>query len=435
VSLFDRDSRVIAGVEKLRFFPLEVSSAAGSTVVTPDGRRLIDLSASWGAAALGYGHPAVVEAASAAVRTMPTASILSSINEPAVRLAELLLEITPGEGERRVWLGHSGSDANEAALRCAMTATGRTRVVAFEGAYHGGTVGSMSISGHPSQQGAGRLPGLVQLRYPDPYRDAPGAGEATLRSLDELFAGPCPPEEVAALWVEPIMSDGGLIVPPPGFLSALAERCGRHGIMLACDEVKAGMGRTGFLHAFEAEGLVPDIVCFGKGLGGGLPLSAAVGPAAVFDRPPASAMLTTAGNPVSASVGIAVVETIERDGLVERAATAGSDLTAGLQSLADRHPVIGDVRGRGLMLGVDLVEDRESKSPAAATAAKVCFRAFELGVVVYYVGAHSNVLELTPALTLSSEEIAEALDVLDRALADVEAGRVGDEEVAAFAGW
>ena len=291
---------------------------------------------------------------------MAGAGILSAISEPAVALAEDLLRIVPGEGERRVWFGHSGSDANEAAVRAIIASTGRSRVLSFVGAYHGGTAGSMAISGHTAQEGVEKLSGLELLPYPDPYRPPGGgdAGEAVLSRLDEVFSTTCPPEDVAALFVEPIQSDGGMIVPAPGVLRELQDRCRRHGILLVCDEVKVGLGRTGVLHAFQAEGLSPDVVTFGKGLGGGLPVSAVVGPSSVMDVAPAFAIQTMAGNPVSASAARAVLRTLEEENLPARAGAAGERLMGGLRRLAESHPLIGDVRGRGLAIGVDLVRDR-----------------------------------------------------------------------------
>jgi 4-aminobutyrate aminotransferase len=310
-------------------------------------------------------------------------------------------------------------------------------VIGFIGAYHGGTSGTAAIGGHASQVGGQSRAGLVQVPYPDPYHPPfPGeVGQAALDYLDYLFATVCPPSQVAACFVEPIQSDAGMIVPPAGFLKGLAERCRRHGILLVCDEVKVGLARPGLALACQAEGVEPDIVVLGKGLGGGLPLSAVVGPAAVMDAATAYAMQTTAGNAVSAAAGLAVLRTIEREGLAARAAARGERLMRGLNELANRHALIGDVRGRGLAVGVELVEDRAARTPARRAAAKTVYRAFERGACLYYVGMRSNVLELTPSLVISEAEIDQGLDILDRALADTAAGRVPDAAVAPYAGW
>jgi 4-aminobutyrate aminotransferase len=436
-SLLARDAAAIAGIQKLRFSPLAIIGGQGCRLIAEDGRRLIDLSGAWGAASLGYGHPRLVEAVLRAVAAPAGASILSAVNRPAVELAEMLLAMVPREGERRAWLGHSGSDANEAVARAVAAATGRHRFISFVGAYHGGTAGSMAVSGHSVQAHAVRSPGLVLLPYPNPYRSAAedASGESALAELDRRFASDCPPGEVAAIFIEPIQSDGGFLVPPPGFLQRLAERCQAHGILVICDEVKVGLARTGLLHAFQHEGLSPDIVTFGKGLGGGLPLSAAVGPAAIMNHATAFAMQTLHGNPVSASAGLAVLRAIQEEDLAARAIRAGARLMAGLRGLAQRHQLIGDVRGRGLAIGVELVADRFSKAPAKRETAKVVYRAAELGVVLYYVGLASNVLELTPPLVIGEDEIDEAVAILGQAIDDVERGLVPDEAVAAYAGW
>ena len=402
--LYQRDQRALSRMSFLRFFPQAVIGGEGAFLIGDDGRRLLDFSASWGAAALGHAHPAVRDAVDRALSSQAGASHLSSANLPAVELAERLLALVPERARGRVWLGHSGSDANETVARAVVAATGRPRVLAFHGAYHGGTSGSMAISGHPVQQGVPKAPGLTLVRYPDPYRDGGGEAAAThaLAELEALFAGAVPPDEVAAMFFEPIQSDGGMIVPPAGYFQPVEALCRRHGILLVCDEVKVGLGRTGRFHAYDHLGIEPDIVVLGKGLGGGLPLSAAVGPESIMNHAAAFAFQTVHGNPVSAAAGAAVLETIARDGLVANAAAVGDHLMAELKRLKDKHPLIGDVRGRGLAIGVELSADRNPGMPAKVEAAQTVFRAFELGLVLYYVGVHSNVLEFTPPLTLNS---------------------------------
>ena len=277
--------------------------------------------------------------------------------------------------------------------------------------------------------------GLLLLPYPDPFRPQFSA-QAVLDLLDYHFSTTTPPSQVAAVFMEPMMADGGVIVPPPGFLAAVQERCRRHGILVVVDEVKVGLGRSGLMHCFEHEGLEPDLVVFGKGLGGGLPLSAVLGPAAILDHAPAFALQTTAGNPVATAAGRAVLEVIHRERLVARAARVGAHLAAGLRGLGARHRMIGEVRGRGLAIGIDLVSDRASRSPVpVATTAKVIFRAYQLGAVLFYVGLRGNVLELTPPLILSEAEADEGVAIIDQALGDVERGLVSDAEVAPFMMW
>jgi len=437
-TLYQRDEAAIAGIEKLRFFPLEVVSGHGSTLVTPDGRELLDLSATWTASGLGHGHPAVVEAVSRAVRDAPGSGGLSAVHPGSVGLAEDLLALVPGSGERRVYLGHAGSDANDVALRACRHATGRRTVVAFEHSYHGGVGVAMGVSGVHVDAGAPPDPDAVFLPYPNPFRpvrdDVDDDVTACLDLAEQHLSG----GTIACLIVEPILSDGGLIVPPDGFLARLHELCRGHGVPMICDEVKMGLGRPGTLHAFEHDfhepAVSPEIVTFGKVLGGGLPLSAAVGPAAILDAPPAAALLTTAGNPVCAAAGRAVLATIVGDRLAERAAKVGASLADGLRALAGSSGAerIGDVRGRGLAIGLELV-DPETGERDPRMAAQVVYRAWELGAVVYYVGG--NVLEITPPLVLTDAEAGRAVEIIGAAIADAAAGTVNAEEVARYAGW
>ena len=433
-TLYERDAASVAGIEKLRFFPLEVVSGHGSTLVAPDGRELLDLSATWTASGLGHGHPAVVEAVSRAVRDAPGSGGLSAVHPDSVGLAEDLLALVPGSGERRVYLGHAGSDANDVALRACRHATGRRTVIAFEHSYHGGVGVAMGVSGVHVDAGAPPDPDAVFLAYPNPFRPVRDDIEADVTACLDAAEQQLGSGSIACLIVEPILSDGGLIVPPDGFLARLHELCRRHGVPMICDEVKMGLGRPGTLHAFEHDGIAPDIVTFGKVLGGGLPLSAAVGPAEILDNPPAAALLTTAGNPVCTAAGRAVLATIVGDRLPEHAAKVGALLADGLRALGGSPGAerIGDVRGRGLAIGLELV-DPETGERDARLAAQVVYRAWELGAVVYYVGG--NVLEITPPLVLTEAEALRAVELLGTAIADAAAGSVNAEEVARYAGW
>ena len=434
-SLLERDARSVANIARLRFSPLSLIGGHGNRLIEEGGRQLLDLSASFGPAILGYSDPAITRAVSEASANMAGASLLAFPNENAVALAEDLLRLTPGQGERRVWFGHSGSDANDCAMRVVQAASGRSRFISFIGSYHGNLSGSMSISGHTAMTHTLPRAGLVLLPYPEPYRRNFSA-EDVLKLLDYQFATTCPPQQVAAIFIEPLMADGGLIVPPPGFLAAIQQRCRAHGIRIIVDEVKVGLARSGKMHCFQHEGLEPDLVVFGKGLGGGLPLSAVVGPLDIMDHAPAFALQTTAGNPIATAAGRAVLQAIADKNLIERANQIGALLARGLRELSARHPMIGDVRGRGLAIGVELVSDRQTREPVpVSTTAKVIYRAYQLGAVFFYVGLRGNVLEFTPPLTLSVSEVAEALGIIDQAMTDVSRGRVSDADVAPFMMW
>jgi 4-aminobutyrate aminotransferase len=431
-ALLERDASVIAGVEKLRFMPLAVTAGSGCYLIEAGGRRLLDLSASWTAAGLGYGHPDIVAAVTQAVSEPAGASGLSAVNADAIDLAELLLRLVPQEHEARVYLGNSGTDANEAALQACRRATGRSRVLAFEGGYHGGLGLARAVS-HVLSADDPPDPDITFLPYPDPVRPRAGSPAETLLADTEVLRAHLAAGDVACVILEPIQSDGGIVFPVDGFLQAVRDLTREHGVPLIVDEVKVGLGRTGHLHAFQSAGITPDIVTLGKTLGAGLPLSAAIGPASIFDHDTASALLTTAANPICARAGLAMLGVLERDALPSRAASVGETLIDALRSGVDARglaPVVGDVRGRGLTIGIDLVSDEDmTRDPIRAR--KAVYRAWQLGAVVYYVG--DNVLEVTPPLTISDEEARTGAEILLQAIA--EADQVSDDEVRPYAGW
>ncbi|MGL4489043.1 MAG: aspartate aminotransferase family protein [Rhizobiaceae bacterium] len=432
-TLLERDEQSIAKLQKLRFNPASVIGGSGSTLTLENGRTLIDLSAGWGAAILGYGHPAIADALRKTAVNTAGVGLISVVSEPSVLLAEKLLAITPGHADRRVWIGHSASDVNEAIIRALKAATGRSKFISFAGSWHGGTVGSMGVSGHPALDPKARSKGLHLLPYPNAYRDGEDRAKQIVAEFDS-WAGHSG-SHFAAFFIEPIQSDGGVNVPPRGFLKDIADICRKHGILTVADEAKVGLARTGHLHAFVHDDWVPDIVVFGKGLGGGLPIGAAIGPTHIMDFAAGFALQTLHGNPYSTGAALAVLETIERENLAVRAAHAGKLLEAGLSELAQKHPCIGDVRGRGLTLGVEIVKDRLSKTPDKLKTIKIALRAYELGTLFYYVAPAGNVLEFTPPLTISDGEIDAALNIVDQAILDVEANVIDDATAQAFAAW
>jgi len=437
-NLIKRDSNYIAGIEKIRFFPVAPIGGEGCFIIEENGRRLLDFSGSWGAAGLGYNHPAISEAINKASKSMASASLLSYATEPAISLAEELISIIPGNKSRKVWFGHSGSDANDMIVRLLEAVTGRKKFISFHGAYHGGVSGSIAVSHHSSQSHSPKKGGNIYLAYPNHYRyeNKNNLNENILKKLDEIFNTTCNPKDVAAIFIEPIQSDGGVIVPPKGFMKSLEKKCREHGILIVVDEVKVGLGRSGLMHAFQHDNLEPDFITFGKALGGGLPLSAVVGPKDLMDFTTAFSIMTTSGNPVSASAGMAVLRTIEEENLITNAKLIGDNLQESFRQLANKHDLIGDVRGRGLAIGVELVNNRhKNKIAAKIETAKIVYRAYELGLVIFYVGMESNVLELTPPLILNEHESKLGLEILDQAISDVTKGLVPDSAIEDYKGW
>lgn len=436
----DLDARHLAAVQKVRFFPLVIESADGCRITDTDGVTRLDFTAGWAVANLGYNNPRVREAVAGQFTRTSFGTLTAMMSEPSARLAERLAGLMPGDFEKKVWFGLHGSDANDALAKLVPLATGRRRMISFIGGYHGQTAGSAALSGHTAQAMAGGGGNVVKIPYPDPYRPVLGSdrevGQAVLDYLENyILRTICPPEDTAGIIVEPVQSDGGDIVPPPQFLQGLERICRKFGIMLLIDEVKIGFGRSGRMFAFEHFGVEPDAVSLGKSMGAGMPISAVVGRRELLDVAPAINMYTMAGNPVACAAALAHLDEIERLGLAARAARTGSYLLGRLRELAGRHPLVGDVRGLGMMLGLETVRDRETREPADREMAKIVMRAFDLGLIVFYGGIYSNVMEITPPLIMTEAEVDEGVAILDRAITDVEAGEVSDEALGDYAGW
>lgn len=439
--LIERDARFVADALKIRYTPFVAAGGDGAFLIDDTGKRFVDFAAGWAAAGLGYSNEHVKRSVAAQFDKATMAGLLSGINQPAVDLAERLVELVAGDIEKKVWFGLSGSDSAEAAQRMILRATGKPRIVSFVGGWHGTTDATMALSAHPSLSGSLGGAHVTKIPYPNPYRD-PFGGDGTsltdrcLGYLENyLFQTICPPEQVAAIFVEAVQSDGGDIVPPDDFMPKLRALCDRHGIYLVVDEIKIGLGRTGKWFGFQHSGIEPDFVLLGKSLGGGLPLSAVVGRSEVLDFQPGSALFTMSGNANSCAAGLAVIAEIERLELIERSAVNGALLKRLLTDRLMEYDIVGDVRGQGMICGVELVTDRASKKPNTTLPAKIVYRAWELGLIVYYAGNWGNVLEITPPLVIEPEAIEQGVELLDRAIADVLDGAVSDETIAPYAGW
>ena len=439
--LIDRDERVIGTSMKIRLFPLVSDKSKGSTITDIDGNDYLDFSANWAVANTGYGNPEVVKAVQNQIEQNSFASFTTNITEPSVKLAEKLIKKLPGEFKKKVWFGLSGSDANDCISKLAPLANNRARLISYFGAYHGQTMGSLSLSGHTAQArfiGSGNV---TKIPYPYCYRCPfnQKERECNLECLkfleNQVFTSVSPPEDTSAILLEALQCDGGIVPAPDKYLQKLREICNKHGIYLIFDEVKIGVGRTGDFFGFEKSGVVPDAVVFGKPIASGLPLSGVIGRSEILDAGVATHLFTTAGNPVSTAAGLATLNVVEKEQLMNKALELGEFLKNGLIELKNKHEIIGDIRGRGLVQGIELVKDRKTKEPASRETAKISFRAFQNGLIAPYVGIHSNVLEFTPPLVITKEEIKEGIDILDKSIKEVKAGKISEEDLARYAGW
>lgn len=435
-------SRYISPATRIAFPPVVVEGGQGTWFWDSDGRRFLDLHAMACIMNIGYGHPRVVEAIIRQAERLVHGNPAYVLHEGTVTLAQRLDELTPGDFPKRVAFGLSGSDANDGAVKLARAATGRQLIVAFHGAYHGNTYGALSLSAvSPAmRKGFGPvLPGIVHVHYPDAYRRHRGMTDeeitaACLSELTATFATLAPPEDVAAIVVEPVQGDSGILVPPPSYLPALSDLARRHGILLIADEVQTGFGRAGTHFAVEHDDVVPDVMVLGKALGGGMPISAVVARSELMDAWEAPGhVFSTSGNPVTTAAALAVLDIIDDEDLVAAAWARGDTLRAGLEELACNHEVIGDVRGRGLMLGVDLVADPDTRARDRLLAAKVVKGCFDRGCFLTFLAG--SVLRFVPPLVISDQEVHRALEVVGEALSDAVSGKVTDGEVAQFTGW
>jgi 4-aminobutyrate aminotransferase len=411
-----------------REYPLVVSHAEGSEVWDVDGRRYIDFMAGIAVMNVGHRHPEVMAAVKEQIDKFWHICLSDFYYPEAVELAERLEAIAPFSGGSRTYFGNSGTEAVEAAIKLAMYHSGRNQFIGFRGGFHGRTLGSLAFTSSKYVQRSRYQLGLkVQhLPFPDPYRpllathDGESYGEAIIRHLEEdVFATMFSPTDVAAIMVEPIQGEGGYVVPTPGFFPRLRELCDKHGILLIVDEVQSGIARTGKWWAIEHENVEPDIVCFAKGVSSGMPIGGILARENVMDWGPGAHGSTYGGNPVAAVSALATLNVIEKEGLNERATTMGQYIMDALSEIQMRHPSMGDVRGRGMMIGVEVVKDKKSKKRAPDLRDLIVTKAFEHGLLLLPCGR--NTLRFAPALNIPESFVEDGLKLFETAIMEAEA--------------
>jgi 4-aminobutyrate aminotransferase len=422
--LIARDAKVVS-TSYTRDYPLVIARGEGAYVEDVDGNVFLDCTAGIAVTATGHSHPDVVRAIVDQAGRFLHMSGTDFYYEPQVRLGEELSAIAPMPGPHRSFFGNSGTEANEAALKLAKYYTSRHNVIAFLGAFHGRSMGSLSLTASKPAQRRGFgpfVPGAVHAPYANCYRCPLNHRPETcaaecLRFLEEqILVHLVSPDEVAAIMVEPIQGEGGYVVPPNVFHQRLREVATAHGMLLIVDEVQSGMGRTGRMFAIEHTGVEPDIVTMAKGIASGLPLGVATARSEVISWPPGTHASTFGGNPVSCAAALATIKLL-RDGLMRNAGTVGAHMMAGAQALMDKHRIIGDVRGRGLMIGIEFVRDRATKERATAERDAIVRACFTRGLLV--LGAGQNAIRLSPPLVLTTGQADTALGILDQAIGSI----------------
>jgi len=419
-ALIARDAKVVSPSYP-RDYPFAMARGRGAEVWDVDGNRFLDFAAGIAVCATGHAHPQVVQAIKDAADDFLHISS-DYWHERQVLLAEKIAALDPMQGEPAMsFMANSGTESVEGALKLARYVTGRSRFIGFLGGFHGRTMGALAFTSSKYTQQAGffpTMPGVTHVPYPNAYRPVfagDDQGAAVLDYIRMLFRHNVPAKEVAAILVEPIQGEGGYLVPPDGFLQRLRALCDEHGILLIFDEVQAGIGRTGKMFASQHFGVAPDIMTLAKGLGSGLPIGMVVAKRSIMEKWKRGAHGNTfGGNPICCAAAIATLDLVERE-FAANAAVVGQYFMERLCALQAKHACIGDVRGKGLMIGMELVEDRVSKAPATALCDAVINRAFHNGLLLLSCGV--STVRFMPPLVITRAQVDEAVAILDRTLA------------------
>ena len=424
-AIIDKDAKFVSP-SYTRDYPLVIARGDGAVVEDVDGNVFLDCAAGIAVNSTGVSHPEVVAAIAEQAAKFIHMSGTDFYYEPQARLAEVLSTLVPIDGDVRSFFGNSGTEATEAAIKLSRYYTKRPNVIAFLGSFHGRSLGALALTSSKSIQRRGFGPlmaGVYHAPFPDTYRFAGSAdacAEASLSYIrDQILVHLTAPDEVAAIVVEPIQGEGGYLVSPPAFLQGLRELTARHGIMLVLDEVQSGMGRTGKMFAAEHDGITADIVNIAKGLASGLPLGITCARADVMTWPPGAHASTFGGNPVACAAALVTIRLL-REQYIQNAATVGDYLIGALRELQHKHPIIGDVRGRGLMIGVELARDRSTKERAVEERNALVQAMFRRGVLI--LGAGRNAIRFAPPLVITKDQADALLRIFDESLTEVAGG-------------
>jgi 4-aminobutyrate aminotransferase len=422
-AMVEADHRVVSP-SYTRSYPMVAKRGRGIRVEDVDGNVFLDFAAGIAVCSTGHCHPEVVAAIQQQAAELIHMSGTDFYYEHMIKIADRLSAIAPMPGPHRYYFGNSGAEAIECALKIARYHTGRQNFIAFFGAFHGRTMGALSLTASKPQQRrrfSPLVPGVTHVRYPYAYRGCSGGPQeeeqfalACARYIEEkLFKTTLPPEEVAGIFIEPIQGEGGYVVAPDIFLQELRRICDRYGILLIADEVQSGAGRTGKWWAIEHSGVQPDIVCIAKGIASGMPLGICMTRAELMDWQPGSHASTFGGNPVAIAAALATMDVLEREAMAN-AATVGEAMLSYMREWPQKHPIVGEVRGRGLMIGVEIVKDQQTREVAPQLRDRIVEHAFERGLLI--LGCGETSFRLAPPLVVNQQEATIALDILEECI-------------------
>lgn len=440
--ILEKESNFLSYTTRVPYFPLVVDQAKGIMVTDIEGNEFIDFLSSAAVLNTGHNHPKVVDAVIAQAHKFLHYTPAYMYHKPHTDLAEKLIEITPGDYPKRVAFAISGSVAAEGAVKAAKAYTKRNHIISFMRSYHGTTYGSLSVSGYSAHMRSNQgtlMPDVHFVPYPDNYRCSLNDSGSQcyiecLKHIRLLFDTVVAPEEVAAVIFEPVQGDGGVLVPEVAFFNELHKICAEYGILMIADEVQTGFGRTGKMFASEYYDFTPDIIALGKAIASGMPLSAIVARAEIFEAWGAPQfMFNTSGNVLSCQAALATIEIIQDEKLAENARVIGDYMMARFNNMKKKYDCIGDVRGIGLLIGVDIVKDHETKERDTNKTKKICWRCWENGLILAFFS--SSVLRICPPLIITKEQAEHALDIIEDAIRDVEEGKVSDEVLENIKGW